>query len=215
MNETLKAARLDYSLLRPYWKNICFILVMPIVYTSVARSLSGGISFTMCMLGITVSYTFAISEKNGMERLYGVLPVARRHLVFGKYLLICFMGLLALAFSLIADTAVLKAMGETVAVWEIAVSAVLGFLVYTIYVVFQLPGYYKFGVVGGKMFQFIPVTGYLLTLFLLPRVNVNSPVLEAVLEQPAVLAGAVLAGCAAAYGISIGVSVMILKNKEV
>ena len=211
MNETLKAARLDFALLRPYWKTLCFVILMPVIYTGVARSLSAGISFEMCMLGITASYTFAISEKNGMERLYGVLPVARRHLVFGKYLLICATGLLALGISLVTHTAVLKALGETVHAWEIAV---IGFFMYTFYVVFQLPGYYKFGAVGGKMFQFIPVTGYLLTLILLPRVDLNSSALAAVLGRPGMLAGAVLLGCAAAYGISIGVSVRIVKNKE-
>ena len=215
MNETLKAARLDFALLRPYWKTLCFVILMPVIYTGVARSLSAGISFEMCMLGITASYPFAISEKNGMERLYGVLPVSRRHLVFGKYLLICATGLLALGISLVTHTVVLKALGETVHAWEIAVSTVLGFFVYTFYVVFQLPGYYKFGAVGGKMFQFIPVTGYLLTLVLLPRVDLNSPVLGAVLGRPGMLAGAVLLWCAAAYGISIVVSVRIVKNKEV
>ncbi len=215
MNETLKAARLDYSLLRPYWKTLCFIILMPVIYTGVARSLSAGISFEMCMLGVTASYTFAISEKNGMERLYGALPVARRHLVFGKYLLICTTGLLALGISLVTHTAVLKALGETVHAWEIAVSAVLGFFLYTFYVVFQLPAYYKFGAVNGKMVQFIPVTGYLLTLILLPRVDLNSSALAAALGRPGMLAGAVLLCCAAAYVISIVVSVRIMKNKEV
>ena len=59
------------------------------------------------------------------------------------------------------------------------------------------------------------MTGYLLTLILLPRVDPNSPVLTAVLGRPGALAGAVLLCCAAAYGISIVVSVRIVKNKEV
>ncbi len=215
MNETLKAARLDFFLLRPYWKTICFSIAVPLVYTSVARSLVSGISFAMCMLGIISSYTFAVSEKNGMERLYGVLPVARRHLVFGRYLLIGLMGFLALVFSLISHMAVLRALAETVEVWEIATSAVMGILGYTVYVVFQVPGYYKFGTVGGKMFQFIPVTGYLLTLLLLPRVDPDSPVLAAVLGQPALLIAAVVLLCVLAYLASVGISVRILRNKEI
>lgn len=37
-------------------------------------------------------YTFSISEKNGMERLYGILPITKKEFVLGRYLYTIIMG---------------------------------------------------------------------------------------------------------------------------
>ena len=216
MNDTLKAARLDFSLIRPYMKNICLIMVIPAAFVAINRSLMTGVSFAMYLIAMTAGYPFSISEKNGMERLYGVLPISEKALVLGRYLYTCLMGLLALLFSMIVHPLVLKALGETVQPPEICLTTILEIFMFTLYTVFQLPGYYKFGYINGRIFIFIPTVGYLAIMLVIPKLDMtNNPVIAALIGNPIVSVIVVLLICIIAYLLSIIVSVKVIRKKEV
>ncbi len=114
MSNALKATKLDFSLVKPYIKVIGFTMLLPIAFAAINRSLLTGVSFAMCFIAMTTGYTFSITEKNSMERLYGILPVKKSEMVTGRYLFVLALGALALMVSLIAQPIVLRAMGETV-----------------------------------------------------------------------------------------------------
>ena len=215
MNDTLKAARLDFSLIRPYKKNIFITIVVPTVFTALNRSLMTEVSFAMCLIGMTVGYTFSISEKNGMDRLYGVLPISKKDLVLGRYLYTCLMGVLTLLFSITVQPLVLKVLGETVQPLDISLAAILGIFMFTLYTVFQLPGYYKFGSINGRILIFIPTVGYLVVLLLISKLDVtNNPVIAALINNPIISVISVLLICIIAYLLSIIVSIKIIQKKE-
>ena len=96
MSNILKATRLDFSLVKPYVKVIGFTMLLPIAFVAINRSLQTGVSFAMCLIAMTTGYTFSVAEKNNMVRLYGMLPVKKRELVIGRYLLILAQGAFAL-----------------------------------------------------------------------------------------------------------------------
>lgn len=204
-----KAARLDLALVRPYGKAICLTLLLPIAFAAINRSLLAGVSFAMCFVAMTTAYPFAVEEHNDMTRLYGILPVRKRDLVLGRYLFVLALGALALAVSLAAQPLVLRAVGEPVEGADLLQAAVGGLLLFTLYTVFQLPGYYKFGSIKGRVFLYLPVVGFLLTLLLLPRLPLDGLSLSPVLL---VVLGVVLA--AGLYALSILCSVRTLERKE-
>lgn len=215
MNDTLKTARLDFSLIKPYMKNICFTMVIPVVFAAINRSLMTGVSFAMCFIAMTAGYTFSVSEKNGMDRLYGILPVSKKHLVLGRYLYTCSMGLLAFLFSIIVHPIVLQALGTIVQPIDICLAAVLGILMFTLYTVFQLPGYYKFGSINGRIFMYIPVVGFLAILLFVSKLDVTSnPIIAALAANPIIAVIAVLFMCIFAYLLSILLSIKIIQKKE-
>jgi len=129
MSNILKSTKLDIALVKPYFKTICFTLLLPIVFAAINRSLLTGVSFAMCFIAMTTGYTFSITEKNSMDRLFGILPVRKSELVIGRYVFVLAMGLLSLIISLIAQPLVLKVLGETVGVFDIVTAAIAGFLV--------------------------------------------------------------------------------------
>ena len=100
MSNILKSAKLDIALVKPYFKTICFTLLLPIVFAAINRSLLTGVSFAMCFIAMTTGYTFSITEKNSMDRLFGILPVRKSELVIGRYVFVLAMGLLSLVISL-------------------------------------------------------------------------------------------------------------------
>lgn len=213
MRNTWKAAKLDLALVRPYLKVICLTMLLPIAFAAVNRSLFTGVSFAMCFVAMTTGYLFAVAEKNHMERLYGILPVKKRDLVLGRYLFVLMLGLLALAVSLLTQPLVLGAMGESVAGGDVLGAAVGGLFLFSLYTVFQLPGYYKFGAIQGRMFLYLPVAGFLVTLFLLPRLPASA--MAAVTGSSPVLLGVLaLALVAVMYGVSIWCSVRTMEHKQ-
>ena len=124
MSNILKSTKLDIALVKPYFKTICFTLLLPIVFAAINRSLLTGVSFAMCFIAMTTGYTFSITEKNSMDRLFGILPVRKSELVIGRYVFVLAMGLLSLIISLIAQPLVLKVLGETVGLFDIVTAAI-------------------------------------------------------------------------------------------
>ena len=215
MSNILKSTKLDIALVKPYFKTICFTLLLPIVFAAINRSLLTGVSFAMCFIAMTTGYTFSITEKNSMDRLFGILPVRKSELVIGRYVFVLAMGLLSLIISLIVQPLVLKVLGETVGVFDIVTAAIAGVFLFALYTVFQIPGYYKYGSIKGRVFMYIPVAGFLITLLLITKIPVGeSKLLFTVINSPVLLMLLAVIFVIAMYVISILVSIKILKNKE-
>ena len=215
MSNILKSVKLDFSLVRPYVKTICFTMVLPAVFAAINRSLLTGISFAMCFIAMTSGYTFSITEKNDMERLYGILPVRKSELVIGRYVFIIILGILALIFSLITHPVILSSLGENVSAFDIAAAAVFGIFLFALYTVFLIPGYYKYGSIKGKVFMYIPVAIFLVTLFLIAKIPADdSGWLITVLSSPMLLIILAAVFVVIMYVISILVSVKIVQGKE-
>lgn len=216
MNDIWRAAKLDFSLVKPYVKSICFTMVLPVVFAAVNRSLLTGISFAMCFIAMTTGYTFSVTEKNSMERLYGILPIRKSDMVIGRYIFIMIMGITALIFSLTVHPVILTILGESISAFDHISAAVIGIFLFALYTVFQLPGYYKLGSIKGRVFMYIPVAGFLITLLFLTKVPVGeSRLLFTVIHSPVLLMLSTVILVIAMYAVSIRVSIQILKNKEV
>lgn len=215
MSNILKSTKFDIALVKPYFKTICFTLLLPIVFAAINRSLLTGVSFAMCFIAMTTGYTFSITEKNSMDRLFGILPVRKSELVIGRYVFVLAMGLLSLIISLIVQPLVLKVLGETVGVFDIVTAAIAGVFLFALYTVFQIPGYYKYGSIKGRVFMYIPVAGFLITLLLITKSPVGeSKLLFTVINSPVLLMLLAVIFVIAMYIVSILVSIKILKNKE-
>ena len=169
MSNTLKATKLDFSLVKPYIKVIGFTMLLPIVFAAINRSILTGVSFAMCFIAMTTGYTFSVTEKNSMERLYGILPIKKSEMVTGRYLFVLALGAIALVVSLITQPIVLRAMGERVGAFDMISAAIGGLFLFALYTVFQIPGYYKYGAIKGRVFMYIPVAGFWRPCFSCPR----------------------------------------------
>ena len=214
MSNMLKATKLDFSLVRPYFKVIGFTMLLPIAFAAINRSILTGVSFAMCFIAMTTGYTFSITEKNSMERLYGILPVKKSEMVIGRYLFVLALGALALVVSLITQPIVLRVIGETVEKVDIISAAIGGLFLFALYTVFQIPGYYKFGSIKGRVFMYIPVAGFLATLFLLPKIPMDNSIITTLSNSPVLLIVLVIVLVVVMYAVAILLSILIMKNKE-
>ena len=210
-----KAAKLDFNLLKYYYKSICFTLLIPLAFILLYRTLAVGISFAMFMMAMSSIYTFSVADKNDMQRLYRILPVSVKALVCGKYLHAFLMGILAVSVSGILQPMVLRMLGVNVSGKEIMTAVLAGMVLYITYVCFQIPAYYKFGPIKGRVFMYVPVVGILLTMFVVEKADIRTGVLFRMLSENRYLGPCLLVlYLAAVVCISIGISVRISKNKE-
>ena len=215
MNETLKAAKLDFYLVKPYIKSFSFSFIITLVYTVIFKSFTFSVLFTVIISTMFIGYPFSISEKNGMERMYGILPISKKHMVIGRYIYTCSTGLLVSLVPPILYSVLLRVLGVTVSLPEICMSAVFGFAIFSFYTVIQLPGYYKYGALKGRAFMYIPLIAYIVLAYVLLRFEVVSEwFFTFIIENPIVIGIAVLLVCIVAYWISIVASIRALQNKE-
>lgn len=215
MDKIYKASKLDFMLIRYYLKSICFTICIPFAFVLVYRSLITGISFAMFLMAMSSIYTFTVAEKNDMHRLYGTLPVSNAELVCGKYLHLFLLGAFSLLVSSIVQPFILIALGVTTSLSEVLVAALVGSILFITYIAFQIPGYYKFGPIKGRIFMYIPVVGVLLTMFVLEKVNLkNLAFLDAIGQNKLMMPCFILIYIVLMIGISVVASVKIVKNKE-
>ena len=198
-----KAAKLDFNLLKYYYKSICFTLLIPLAFILLYRTLAVGISFAMFMMAMSSIYTFSVADKNDMQRLYRILPVSVKALVCGKYLHAFLMGILAVSVSGILQPMILGMLGVNVSGKEVMTAVLAGMVLYITYVCFQIPAYY------------VPVVGILLTMFVVEKADIRTGVLFRMLSENRYLGPCLLVlYLTAVVCISIGISVRISKNKE-
>ena len=210
-----KAAKLDFNLLKYYYKSIGFTLLIPLAFILLYRTLAVGISFAMFMMAMSSIYTFSVADKNDMQRLYRILPVSVKALVCGKYLHAFLMGILAVSVSGILQPMILGMLGVNVSGKEVMTAVLAGMVLYITYVCFQIPAYYKFGPIKGRVFMYVPVVGILLTMFVVEKADIRTGVLFRMLSENRYLGPCLLVlYLAAVVCISIGISVRISKNKE-
>ncbi|QNU67046.1 ABC-2 transporter permease [Ruminiclostridium herbifermentans] len=215
MTDIIKSTLLDAYLLKYYKKSICFVLLIPVFFVLINRSLISGISFSMTFMAMTSGYTFSISEKNNMNRLYGILPASKSDMVIGRYFLLLCLGIFTLLFSLIMDSIALNAINVSITIGDIVASSLVGICLYIIYISFQLPGYYKFGPIRGRAFMYIPIVGFLAILLILDKKNADfSFVFRFISENPLLFIICLLILLIGLYASSIIISTHILKNKE-
>ena len=215
MNETLRAAKLDFYLVKPYIKSFSFSFIMIMVYIVIIRSFTFSVFMTVIISTMLIGYPFSISEKNGMERIYGILPISRKHLVIGRYIYTCSIGLLVSLVPPIIYSVLLRVLGVTVSLPEICMSAVFGFAIFSFYTVIQLPGYYKYGALKGRAFVYIPLIVYIVLAYVLLRFEVVSEwFFTFIVENPIVIGITALLVCIVAYWVSITASIRALQNKE-
>ena len=92
----------------------------------------------------------------------------------------------------------------------------LGFGIFSLYTVFQLPGFYKNGALKGKGLMYVvPIMVYLVAMLIFPRFNTAGELtFSFTINNPVIAVAAVLLAFILAYWLSIIASIRALQNKD-
>ncbi len=86
-------------------------------------------------------------------------------------------------------------------------------ILFITYICIQIPGYYKFGPIKGRVFMYVPVAGILLTMFIAGRSDILSSLVRLLSRYPWLGPCLIAAYLVLVITVSISVSVMIQKNR--
>lgn len=205
VSNILRLSKLDFDLVKPYFKSLYLKMIVPIIFAAITQSLMSGISFAMFFISTTITtYIFSIVEKNSMERFYSVLPIKKNEEVIGRYIFMIIIGLISLVFYLISQSIVLIILGKSVSIYHFILSIFMGISFFTFCVVVQIPFYYKFGFIKGKIFIYIPALIFIISMMLFSFI-----------DSPILLISLLIIFIVVSWVISILISIKILRNKEI
>lgn len=213
-----EAAMLDFILVRPYIGSAGIIMLFFIIaFGGFNPNAVWAAPYAMIFMALTISYPFSVTEKNGMGRLYGALPVTKKQLVAGRYLYGTVLEGILLLLSLFIGVVSCLIRKIPFTPQEMCISAAAGILIYSVCSSFQIPVYYKFGTIKGRVFVVAP---FLLCVFagILIQQGTGSRDMETLLTEksadPLGFIFAALFTAAAVTAVSILFSMRIMEKKE-
>lgn len=214
MTYTVKCMKLDYLLLKPYFKSMMLVLLVPLMITFFTGTLFEGLSFAATVMAMTTGYAFSVAEKNNLSRFYGFLPIKKIALVKGRYLIIFLMGLISLTVTLAVQVVILSMKRSLPDIPEIVGNFLLCAVLFCIYAGVQIPGYYRYGSIKGKMFMFIPTVGFLLFYYIIRMFTEGANTATAnVSLSPIIIVIIALGSIALLISVSALVSAKIVEKK--
>lgn len=217
MNNILKLVQLDKALLKPYYKYFLVIIFGPLPMMFAYKDIMQSLVFATIMISMTSNYTFSVVEKNDLGRLYGLLPVSKKEIVFGRYIFTALMGLVAILISAVLNSILLTIMKVQFKIDEVIIGICVGIVLYSLFTTIQLPGFFKYGALKGKFFSFIPLIGLFSMAFIVNSINPTlvskaSPI--AILNSPFGMLIIALLSAVVLYSISIGISQRLYDRME-
>ncbi|WMJ79332.1 ABC-2 transporter permease [Clostridium sp. MB40-C1] len=172
MNNVLKSIKLDFMLIKEYFKIFIYILIISVFLSASSKFLIGGLVTSVSILAMRfTSLTFESEEKNNITNLYGILPISKKHHVVGRFIFTIIIGIATLMISLIIQSIILITMGVTITGTTCILGLILSMVVYLFTIALQLPGFYKYGAIKGRMFTLIPLAGFFIVYYLLGKLE--------------------------------------------
>lgn len=162
MKNILNAFRFNFILVKPYLRYYLLGFVV-VFFFKIMGSEIDAVSFMLFMLLSTHLYPFQLEEKNDLYRLYGVTPVKRSVLIFGRYLFIIVISLVDWLLAMIVEYSFSK---SGLAISDFLLSSLFIFAIFLILTAFEIPGLYKLGVIKGRWIVYIPIVLMFLIVFL-------------------------------------------------
>lgn len=156
VHKTLAFTGLDFNLVKPYSKSTGLMLVMGIGMGIFFKSPTTLSSYFMMALMLIMSYPFAVSEKGGLETLYGTLSLSKINVVTGRYVFAIALELIFAVLALLCSWVLAVVLKMAFILPEmLAVLSVLSFT-FSLIVAFQYPIYFKMGYTKGKILALVP-----------------------------------------------------------
>lgn len=206
--------KLDAYTMKPLWKMAIAFLLVPVVLGIVVNSFIS-IMVIMTFIAFLLNTIFSISETSGFDRLYGIVPVGRNHVVLSRYL---FSMVVIALFALVAYVVYLL-----LSLWQGNVDVQRGFaflgistLIACFFISIQFPIYFRVEYSKASFMSIVPyivcfAIGSPLITQLMKQQEINQFIMKFVLDAQQHL---YLVGCGA-FVLSLallGISYQVAKQ---
>ena len=167
MTDILKSIRLDHLILRSRYGSFAIIFLVGVVVAVVAKTPELAIAFPLVLSAPFICTYFSVYEKNGLSRLYGILPLGKKETVIGIYclalLIVVVDAIIAAAFTYILSVVLHMPMTQV----EFAAYVSVSFFYFCLVIAVLFPLYFRFSfsriyVVSNLPFYLVFVASFLI-----------------------------------------------------
>lgn len=161
INRIFQVLKLDYFTVKSSYSRLIMIYLISILLGILTQPILPIIMIMFFCVSFS-GLSFSITEKNGCEKLYGILPILRSEIIIGRYLYGFLTGIVNLLISIIFAflTAILT--NQQIDIYTLFLSITMAFCYYSFAVSISYPIFYKFGFF--KSYIFITLPMYLIIL---------------------------------------------------
>jgi len=163
MNRVFQALKLDYCTVKTSYSKLIMIYFISILLGLLTQPIMPIIMIMFFCVSFS-GLTFSIVERNGCEKLYGILPIHRREIIIGRYLYGFLSGIVNLIISIILAYIIAILSKQQIDINTLSLSITLAFCYYSFAVSISHPIYYKIGF--SKSYIFITLPLYLIILLI-------------------------------------------------
>lgn len=161
MSKIIKAMHLDFLLIKEYFKTIIYLVLITIILSISIKSISAGLVMAMTILAMrVVSLPFESEEKTGINKFYEMIPILKTQRIYGRYFFTVLIGVVGAIISLLAQLGLFFSMGIRTTIIESAISLIISLFIYIFTISLQIPFFYKFGAIKGRLGTVFPLIGF-------------------------------------------------------
>jgi hypothetical protein len=136
--------KLDAYILKPYYKAFIVLYVIASVIGALTKIQVLTIVFIMIITAPFIGLYFSVYEKNGLSRLYGILPLGKTEVVIGRYLYALFLGIANGIVSVVQAYIISYFTGVEIDYLTLITVISVSFLYFCLFVAVLFPIYFRF-----------------------------------------------------------------------
>jgi ABC-2 type transport system permease protein len=163
MNNIFQVLKLDYFTVKTSFSKIIVVYFISILLGLLTLPIMPIILIMFFCVSFS-GLTFSMIEKNGCEKLFGILPINRKEIVTGRYLYGFILGIINLVISVIFTYIIAILIKQQINILTLFLSITFTFFYYSFAVSISYPIYYKIGFSKSYIFTTLPL--YLLILLI-------------------------------------------------
>lgn len=154
MTESIKLIRIDFMMIKNYWKEMLFATV--ILMVALLPNMPLALNIIVFIAGNTLlSYPFMIQEKDRMDKFYSIIAVSKTDIVRSKYLTVIFYIILFSTLLIPFNVMLYYIMKIDLSVLSSLFLISIGILLYSVVASIQLPCYFKWGYTKSKVIMIV------------------------------------------------------------
>lgn len=223
MRNIANVVRLDLSMLGVYKKSYILLLLLPLFFTVVFKEVTYALFMAVFMGIMVISYPFSIAEKYHIDRLLSAAPLSRRQIVASRYLSIFLFVCIFLVIILLEVLLVFFFIDQPFQIGIMIPVMIIGLALILFCAAVQMPVFYKVGAIRARYIAILPIILLYLILFIVSKISSGNFFTEEGLNHLAeqIMANiwqftaVVFAICVLFYLLSYGLSVAIMRKKEI
>lgn len=172
MSNIINAIRLDFRIVKSVYKTAALIFFIAI-FVGITAQPAIPIFIIMVFSVFFSGVVFSISEKNHLNKLYGILPLGKSEIVIGRYLYALIFGVVNAIIASIIAYLIAALTHSGLDYFTYASTLALGFLYFCFAISVSFPIYFKIGFSKAYIFTMLPMYLILISgIFISKKTNV-------------------------------------------